>query len=564
MKTRSSKRRKRLLIFTFILLGFAALAFLVPVVQDIVHPVRYIRCDGPELTLETPYIENGEVASASTTLLRGTKVTLEEKGETTSTIKYDGGLWLVPNSNLVESLQDVVSYDTVYPRKLVNLRTEKEGRLSDVVVKKGEPVKVVSVLASDLNRQTGVIDWFEVEKDGEIYYLPGTYVEMTEEAANKDYSELFAYNAILDKTFGDGWSRKEYLESADLKGIPTVIYPDNPLPDDARGVHITLENAINYKDELLQLKNDTELNCLVIALKGPDGRLQYQSDVPENYFKDTSSVLGYSQLTKKELADLIQEYKSAGFYIVGRLETFADAAFAQDRKDLAIVDNNGEPALYSDDYWVSPFQRETWEYNADLAEELADLGVNEVQFDFVRFPVNTMEDDANNKVNFRNTYNESKVSALQGFLSYVHERLAPKHVYTAADVYSGPIVESYDYGIGHYYPAIAAAVDVINPMVYVDIFPGFYFGIEDAGAQCRELIAKFTELAYDEVDGLQYEPILRMWLQGFNNTSGERIAKEIRGIHDGGGGGGWLLWTDQGDMEDLNYLKSGMINANKP
>lgn len=101
MKTRSSKRRKRLLIFTFILLGFAALAFLVPVVQDIVHPVRYIRCDGPELTRETPYIENGEVASASTTLLRGTKVTLEEKGETTSTIKYDGGLWLVPNSNLV-------------------------------------------------------------------------------------------------------------------------------------------------------------------------------------------------------------------------------------------------------------------------------------------------------------------------------------------------------------------------------------------------------------------------------------------------------------------------------
>jgi hypothetical protein len=35
--------------------------------------------------------------------------------------------------------------------------------------------------------------------------------------------------------------------------------------------------------------------------------------------------------------------------------------------------------------WVSPWEEAVWDYNLDIAEEVARAGFNEIQFDYVRF-----------------------------------------------------------------------------------------------------------------------------------------------------------------------------------
>lgn len=549
MKRNRSRWLRPFLILALTLSAVAAAVF--PVLSDLMHPIMYIRSDSEKLVLQDPFLQEGEVAEETHEITRGTKVRLEERGETESRVSYNGSMISIPNENLAESLIDVVDYDYVYPRRLLNLRNDKEGSLSDEVVTKGEQVKVVSALASDLNAETGVIAWYEVEKDGQTYYLPGGLVETSRDLAMKDYGTDIRYNAVYDNRFWDGYSEWAYIEQPDFKGLESTEFTDNPLPDDVHGIHITLENLIKYKDDLIRFKNETGINALVVALKGVNGQLFYESEVPQKYFNSTDDVLANPLISKKDLKKLVSELQQAGFFMIGRMETFGDSMFALDRPDLAVVSTStGEPLRYSESYWGSPYNRTVWEYNGDLAVEFADLGFNEVEFDFCRFPDAATNDEVNGLLDYRNKYNESKVGAIQGFVYYIRERLAPHHVYTAVDTYSGPVAELYDYDIGQFYPAIANAADVVSPMIYLDTFPFWDYGYQDMENEARAILKTFTENALDQQGSTTYSAQYRPWIQGYNNTNPERLQQEILGIVDAGEQG-YLVWTDEGSMDTL-------------
>ena len=188
------------------------------------------------------------------------------------------------------------------------------------------------------------------------------------------------------------------------------------------------------------------------------------------------------------------------------------------------------------------------------------MGVNEVQFDFCRFPDGMTVDETLGLVDLHNNYNESKAAAIQGFLFYIQEELDPYHVYTASDIYGGPVIDLYDYDIGHFVPAMAAASDIVCPMIYLDTFDTSAYGFTDAATQSREILNAFTQNAEEEVNTVANPAAMRLWLQGYNDTTPERIAQEIQGIMDAGQSG-YLLWTDRGDMATLDYLKEGIIES---
>jgi len=37
-------------------------------------------------------------------------------------------------------------------------------------------------------------------------------------------------------------------------------------------------------------------------------------------------------------------------------------------------------------YWIDPSQKEAWDYIISIAQESAQAGFDEIQFDYVRFP----------------------------------------------------------------------------------------------------------------------------------------------------------------------------------
>lgn len=55
------------------------------------------------------------------------------------------------------------------------------------------------------------------------------------------------------------------------------------------------------------------MNCLVVGLKGLNGQLYYDSEVPEQYYNSTENVLKNVLISKEDLKDLVLEMEQAGF-----------------------------------------------------------------------------------------------------------------------------------------------------------------------------------------------------------------------------------------------------------
>lgn len=134
-----------------------AFLFLLALAANALHPTQYIKCDANRLTVEKIHLENGEAVIENIRIPKGTKVKIHRKDEDSSIIIYNHDKFEVDNSNLANSFDEAIQLDYVYCRRLVNLREEKGGKLSKVVVKKGEKIKVESIEPKDWDKDTGQI-----------------------------------------------------------------------------------------------------------------------------------------------------------------------------------------------------------------------------------------------------------------------------------------------------------------------------------------------------------------------------------------------------------------------
>ena len=75
--------------------------------------------------------------------------------------------------------------------------------------------------------------------------------------------------------------------------------------------------------------------------------------------------------------------------------------------------------------WVNPYRQEVWEYLTELAEMAADLGFDEIQYDYVRFPVGSDANAADYGVDM-DAY--PKRQAIQDFLAYAQVPLPPSFI----------------------------------------------------------------------------------------------------------------------------------------
>ena len=162
--TKKNKRRLQILSREFMhhkrKLGICFLIVLsilicVPKLDALVHPTRYIKSSSDTLPCTIAYLDGKEARQKVVHIPRGSEVRVRQKGTSTTQISYHDQDFTVANENLVNTLEEAIQIPFVYPRRLLNLQKNKHGKLSDVVVHKGEKVKVVATKLKDLNRKTG-------------------------------------------------------------------------------------------------------------------------------------------------------------------------------------------------------------------------------------------------------------------------------------------------------------------------------------------------------------------------------------------------------------------------
>ena len=306
------------------------------------------------------------------------------------------------------------------------------------------------------------------------------------------------------------------------------------------------------RESAVKLIQETELNTLVIDLKGDRGMIPYKSSIPL-----ASEVGAQRIITVREMSDLMRTLKGKGIYTIARIVVFKDNLLAMARPDWAVKTQSGE--IWHDREnlaWVDPMNKEGWNYNIKIAIEAAQYGFDEIQFDYLRFP-----DASGLRFSMDNT-EENRVKAISGFLMEARRRLIPYNVFLSADIFGYVCWNLNDTNIGQRLEDLAPHVDYICPMLYPS---GFQYGIPGY----RNPVANPFEIIYLSLKRAQERTNLpshrfRPWLQAFRDYAFDRRYfndKEILGeikAAEGFSSHGWMLWNPR------NNYSSGGLKKEKP
>ncbi len=299
------------------------------------------------------------------------------------------------------------------------------------------------------------------------------------------------------------------------------------------------------RNRVLDLVGGTELNAVVIDVKGDRGWIVYPTEIPE-----ALAAGAQGPATLRDFDAFMSDLKSRGVYTIGRIVTFKDNALANHRRDLAVIDTRtGQPWIDNEKLaWLDPFREEVWDYNLAIAREAVRRGFDEIQFDYVRFPTDGRLAAAQySKPNSK----ETRLPTIAAFLARARRELGAMGAFVAADVFGYTAFNGNDTDIGQRIEELTPHLDYISPMVYPS---GYQRGIPNY----RNPVEHPYEVVFETVRLIlkrsgHTRVRVRPWLQDFRDYAFDHrpfgvpeILAQIKAADDGGALG-WMLWNPRND-----------------
>ena len=275
--------------------------------------------------------------------------------------------------------------------------------------------------------------------------------------------------------------------------------------------------------QLLELAEATAVDAIVFDTKKEGGGVLYDTAVQEAH--DIGAVLDSTY----DPVERIEQAHAAGLYAITRIVSFEDPIRAKARPELKLAGD-----------WINPLNSDSWEYMLDLGVEACELGFDEVQFDYVRFPTGAASRQA---YETNPTTQADRVGAIKAFLTEARERLHPMGCAVGAAVFAIVFSSSDDQGIGQRPEDLAGVVDVLSPMIYPSHYSAGWLGFDDPNDHPGAVTADALDDGIPRIDG---GTLVRPWLQAFYWTNDQILesiqAAERRGV-------GWMLWNAVGNYE---------------
>jgi hypothetical protein len=191
-------------------------------------------------------------------------------------------------------------------------------------------------------------------------------------------------------------------------------------------------------------------------------------------------------------------------------------------------------------------------YAMALAEEACAAGVDEIQFDYVRFP-----DGGSDRSRFDGPADAaSRQATITAFLTEARSNLLPEGCATAADIFGWITNTPTEGGIGQHFESIVGAVDVVSPMIYPSHYSSGWYGFTDPNAHPREVVTFASRDALARMGDSTV--VLRPWIQDFW-YSASQVREQIVAMDDLGLG--WMSWNILSDFTAGAYPTDGELRA---
>ncbi len=338
----------------------------------------------------------------------------------------------------------------------------------------------------------------------------------------------------LPKDIKDSKDKNRREKAADKKGIYLSAYKAS-------------EEGIG---DFFSFIKKNKMNSVVIDFKDDFGNLTYNSNIKTA--AEVGSIKNYLNLE-----NLIETARKNKIYVIARIVVFKDkqlfkyrnSSYAvwdkyEDRPWRNLVENGDNPPVQRE-FWVDPFSEDVWDYNIEIARELEKRGVDEIQFDYIRFPTDGDLSSA--------FYRHSKKGMLhnEALESFLKKARAEISVPISTDLYGFNGWYRMGNWNGQQIDMVSKYVDVISPMFYPSHFPGKFLENTPYLERAENIYNEGSRRAADIVRG---RALIRPFVQAFL-IGGERefekpvytdyLKRQLKGLYETKASG-FTLWNASG------------------
>lgn len=273
---------------------------------------------------------------------------------------------------------------------------------------------------------------------------------------------------------------------------------------------------------LLELADTTAVNALVFDTKDEAGTVLYDTGVA---FADEIGAVDPAYDPKTLLAKANEH----DLYTITRIVTFEDNIWSAAKADAKL---GGA--------WVDPTDRSNWDYPLDLAVEACQLGFDEIQFDYVRFPAGRTGASVQDRIPGTS---QERSNIIGEFLAEGRARLNPMGCGVSAAIFGIVMSSENDEGIGQALETVSASVDAVSPMLYPSHYSSGWLDFADPNEHPGPVIAHALDAGAGRMPP---ELSVRPWLQAFYYGAQE-IQAQITEAESRGAG--WILWNASGSYQ---------------
>jgi len=315
------------------------------------------------------------------------------------------------------------------------------------------------------------------------------------------------------------WEPSEHLWDGDGAEFDMSMSPRI-----VRAIRVAAEDLLDGErwQTILSLTDRTGVNGLVVDLKTENGTIVYPTAVP------TATSIG-AVSSYFELAEVVEAAEENDLYLIGRVGVFQDDFFAAAEPERAVLNKDGT-------LW-RPSDPASFEYSIAIAEEACMSGFDEIQFDYVSYPLGG---DISAAV-FDGEYNqEVRVASISAFLTRAYAVISVQGCAVSSTLLGIVLESSADEGVGQRPGPMSRIVDVLTPTLYSTNYGAGWNNFDNPNDFAVEIVDNALRGGRGKLDGYAY---FRPWLQTWTISEEDQLA--VQGIVEDNGMG-WMLWSNSG------------------
>ena len=372
-----------------------------------------------------------------------------------------------------------------------------------------------------------------IQKGDTYQKIATAYLNMTDVYAATDLAH------IMEKT-------KVAMAPGNKVTIPNLLtrVPGDPKaerlgwPEDKilRGIFVTgIAGQRAWQDYLDRLA-ERGLNAIVLDGRDYQGPITYPTKAKLAHESGT-----YAKPPIPDLARAIRFAHQKGIRVIMRIPCFHDPWTDKAVPRVTLKGPAGNPVHFE---WLDPTNEEVQSYVLDLVKEQVDAGADEIQLDYVRFPVHLGEMAA------KMPKQKDRAGVIRDFVKRVHDVTEPAGVKLSLDLFGVAATGNRDdiEKLGQDIAIVGPAAEAISPMAYPSHYTKGYMGWEIPGDH-PEIIGIANKAAVAQLEKVKSTTVVRAWLQAFPWRSpkfGPKYIADQAKEAEKSGGHGWLMWSPDG------------------